>query len=111
MKSSLIAVATGLLLALSLVPVAGALQPKTVNVVMHDPGCHWFSTGGKFTTRLTIRGPVALANFDEAALKVVGPKGTQLDPVGKKVILAHGSYKITMVGQAADDNHLRLIVT
>ena len=83
---------------------------KTVTVVMHDPGCHWFSVGGKYLTKLTVTGPVALANYDEAALKVVGPTGVKRAPVGKKISLGRGIYKITMVGQAADDNTLRLTV-
>jgi len=115
MKSSLVVVAAGALLALGAGQAAGAGQHaqavKTVTVVMHDPGCHWFSTGGKFTTKLTVHGPVALANLDEAALMVMGPKGMQLDKVGKKVVLSPGTYRITMVGQAPDDNHLKLVVT
>jgi uncharacterized membrane protein YtjA (UPF0391 family) len=87
-----------------------AAAPKTVTVVMHDPGCHWFSANGKLTTSMTAKGPVALANFDEAALKVVGHNTVRLDPVGKKIVLARGTYKITMVGQAPDDNTLRLVV-
>ena len=35
----------------------------------------------------------------------------KLDAVGKKITLARGTYKITMVGQASDDNHLKLVVT
>jgi hypothetical protein len=81
-----------------------------VTVVMHDPGCHWFSVGGKMLTKLTVNGPVKLTNFDEAALKVVGAHATKLAPVGKPILLARGVYKITMVGQAKDDNHLRLTV-
>ena len=27
------------------------------------------------------------------------------------VVLARGTYRITMVGQASDDNHLKLVVT
>jgi hypothetical protein len=115
MRSPFIIAAIGLLLALTVGPAAaateGARAAKTVTVVMHDPGCHWFSVGGKFTTKLTVHGPIALANLDEAALKIAGPKGTQLDRVGKKVVLAHGTYRITMVGQAPDDNHLKLVVT
>ena len=88
-------------------PAAGM---QTVTVAMHDPGCHWFSVGGKYTKTLTVRGPVALANFDEAALKVVGPKGARLEAVGKKIVLARGTYKITMVGQEPDDNTLKLVV-
>ena len=84
---------------------------KTVQVVMHDPGCHWFSVAGKFKTTMSVKGPVALANYDEATLKVVGAHGTKMDPVGKKLTLARGTYRITMVGQASDDNHLKLVVT
>jgi hypothetical protein len=81
-----------------------------VTVAMHDPGCHWFSTGGKFTKTLSAKGPVELANFDEATLKIKSASGVRLDGVGKKIILARGSYRITMVGQARDDNTLKLIV-
>jgi hypothetical protein len=116
MRSSLVIVAAAAVLAFGAGQAAGAATHhaqamKTVTVVMHDPGCHWFSTGGKFTTKLTVHGPVALANFDEAALMLMGPKGIQLDKVGKKVVLARGTYRITMVGQAPDDNHLKLVVT
>jgi hypothetical protein len=83
---------------------------KTVTIVMHDPGCHWFSVGGKLQTSLTVKGPVKLFNIDEAALKVAGAKGVQLDKVGGRLLLAKGLYKITMVGQAPDDNHLKLVV-
>lgn len=84
---------------------------KTVTVAMHDPGCHWFAVGGRFTKTLSVKGPVALANFDENTLKVVGPNGSKLDRVGKKIVLAPGTYRITMVGQALDDNHLKLVVS
>jgi hypothetical protein len=84
---------------------------KTVNVVMRDPGCHWFSVGGKMTMKLSVKGPVALANYDEAALKIAGPSGVKRAAVGKKVTLARGSYRITMVGQHPDDNTLKLVVT
>jgi hypothetical protein len=83
---------------------------KTVTVVMHDPGCHWFAVGKAFKTSLAVKGPVALRNIDEAALKVAGPHGTKLDPVGKVLRIGHGLYRITMVGQAPDDNHLTLVV-
>jgi hypothetical protein len=83
---------------------------KTVTVVMHDPGCHWFAVGKKFLTKLTVKGPIALQNFDEATLKVTGANGTKLDRVGKKISLAPGTYRITMVGQAPDDNTLKLVV-
>jgi hypothetical protein len=77
---------------------------------MHDPGCHWFLAGGKYVKALTVKGPVALRNLDEAALKVVGSTGVKRDPVGKQILLARGVYKITMVGQAPDDNTLHLQV-
>jgi len=89
---------------------ASAHRATTVTVVMKDPGCHWFSANGKLTTKLAVAGPVSLYNIDEAALKVVGPHGVKLDGVGKKLALAKGAYHITMVGQAADDNHLLLVV-
>jgi hypothetical protein len=85
-------------------------SPSTLKVVMHDPGCHWFAVGSKFTTTATVVGPVKLANLDEAALKVSGNGATRRIPVGKQLLLTHGRYAITMVGQAADDNHLKLIV-
>jgi hypothetical protein len=77
---------------------------------MHDPGCHWFAVGGKFLSSLTVTGPVKLANFDEAALIVAGPSGVKHDAVGKLLPLGPGTYRITMVGQAPDDNHLKLVV-
>ena len=86
-------------------------QSKTVTVVMHDPGCHWFAVGNQMKTNLTVKGPIQLKNFDEAALKVVGPGGAKLAKIGKGLALSHGVYKITMVGQAPDDNHLKLTVT
>jgi hypothetical protein len=84
--------------------------PRTVTVVMHDPGCHWFAVGGKFLTKLTVEGPIALANLDMSALKVAGASGVKLDGVGKRIALARGTYRITMVGQAPDDNTLLLTV-
>jgi hypothetical protein len=84
---------------------------RTVTVVMHDPGCHWFSVGGAYKTTLSVKGPIKLRNLDESALKVAGASGTKLDAVGKQLALARGVYRITMVGQAPDDNHLKLVVT
>ena len=88
-----------------------AQTTKVVTVAMHDPGCHWFSAAGAFRKTLTVKGPVALLNLDEAALRIAGPTGVKHDPVGKKLVLGRGVYKITMVGQAPDDNTLRLVVT
>lgn len=81
-----------------------------VTVVMHDPGCHWFSVNGAFKKTLTVKGTAQLSNFDEAALKIAGATGTRHVAVGKKIILKAGAYRITMVGQAPDDNTLRLVV-
>lgn len=95
-------------------PAAGraAMAPVTgLNVVMKDPGCHWFQTDAGLKTSTSVKGPVRLMNMDEAALKVVGPSGTIIDHVGKSVVLPSGKYRITMVGQASDDNHLKLAVS
>jgi hypothetical protein len=89
---------------------ASARATSTITVVMKDPGCHWFSVAGKLKTKLAVTGPIWLFNTDEAALKVAGPHGVKLEPVGKKLALAKSTYHITMVGQAPDDNHLLLVV-
>jgi hypothetical protein len=84
---------------------------SNLNVVMKDPGCHWFQTDAGLKTSTSVTGPVNLVNMDEAALKIVGPSGTVIDHVGKSVRLGAGKYAITMVGQASDDNHLKLTVS
>jgi hypothetical protein len=91
-------------------PVAAAPTAQAVTVAMRDPGCHWFQVGQSFQKSLSVTGPVNLVNSDEAALKVAGPGGTQKDAVGQQVALTPGSYRITMVGQAPDDNTLHLAV-
>jgi len=102
---------TGLLFA---APASAA--PTKLIVAMHDPGCHWFYLGGgpnnrKYTKTRVQRGPVTLVNLDEAALKISGPGATKIERVGAKLTLtAKGIYRITMVGQAADDNHLKLTI-
>jgi hypothetical protein len=89
---------------------------KTVVVAMHDPGCHWFYTGGgpnhrKYAKTATRRGPVKLVNLDENTLIVKGPGGTKHDKIGAALTLkAKGLYTITMVKQAPDDNHLKLTI-
>lgn len=96
-------------------PASAANASKLV-VAMHDPGCHWFYTGGgpshrKYTKTVTRTGPVKLVNLDEDTLIVKGPGGTKHDKVGATLTLkTKGIYKITMVKQAPDDNHLRLTV-
>jgi hypothetical protein len=87
-----------------------AVAVKTVTVAMHDPGCHWFSVGAAYKKTMSVKGPVALLNLDEAALKIVGRTGVKHIAVGKKIVLTLGWYRITMVGQAADDNTLTLLV-
>ena len=90
--------------------------PTKVIVAMHDPGCHWFFAGGgpdkrAYTKTLVRQGPVTLVNLDEASLKIAGPGGTKIERVGAKLTLnAKGVYRITMVGQAPDDNHLKLTI-
>jgi hypothetical protein len=101
--------------ALMLAAPAGA-APTTLIIAMRDPGCHWFYTGGgpshrKYVKTLVRSGPVTLLNLDEAALIVKGPGGTKTEPVGAKLTLkAKGIYRITMVKQAPDDNHLKLTI-
>ena len=57
-------------------------------------------------------GPVTLVNHDEAALIVKGPGGTKIEKVGAKLTLSvKGTYHLTMVKQALDDNHLTLKIT
>jgi hypothetical protein len=95
---------------------AAAAKASKLIVAMRDPGCHWFYTGGgpshrKYTKTVARQGPVKLVNLDEAPLIVKGPGGTKHDKVGATLTLkAKGVYKITMVKQAPDDNHLKLTI-
>jgi hypothetical protein len=94
----------------------GTTSASKLVVAMRDPGCHWFYVGGgpnhrKFVKSVTRTGAVSLINLDEAALVIKGPKGTVKEKVGARLTLrAKGLYRITMVKQAADDNHLRLTI-
>lgn len=93
-------------------PPAAAATPHVVPVVMADPGCHWFEVGGKNRARLVMHGATAVRNLDEAALIVKGAGAVNRLAVGKTLTIADvGTYEITMVGQAPDDNHLKLVVT
>ena len=82
----------------------------TLKVVMHDPGCHWFQVGGKDVKTASVAGPVRLLDLDEGTLKVTSRTGTQLVPVGKSHVFGRGHYVVMMVGQAVDDNYLKLTV-
>ena len=105
-------------LAVSLVVAAGPASarrthaaPTRVTVVMRDPGCHWFSVNGAYTRTLTAKGPVSLANYDMATLEITGGRSGMVKAgVGHKVTLSPGTYRIVMVGQARDDNVLKLVV-
>lgn len=84
---------------------------KTLKIVMHDPGCHWFQIHGKFTKSATVKGGrVRLVDLDEAALKVASRHGLRHIQVGKSLMVGRGNYVIMMVGQAPDDNYLKLSV-
>ena len=85
--------------------------PTPVTVVMHDPGCHWFSVNGTLKRTLAVKGPAVLKNLDMATLDIVGGRtGMQADRIGKQIVLRRGTYRIVMVGQASDDNVLTLVV-
>src|SRR5690242_12855092 len=99
------------LLALLLAAPASAAGPTRLQVRMADPGCHWFFAHGKMVKTVTVSGPVTVTNYDEAALKYVGPGGTKIEKrLAKITLTARGTYHVTMVGQAPDDNHLKLVV-
>jgi len=97
--------------AMALAAPAVAAGPTALVVAMKDPGCHWFLVGGKYKKSVVQHGSVRLTNLDEAALKIKGPGGTRIEKVGAKLTLrAKGLYRITMVHQKADDNHLKLTI-
>jgi hypothetical protein len=87
-----------------------AAAPKLLRVVMRDPGCHWFAVAGKYTTSATVSSPIRLLNLDMAALDATSNGAVKRIPVGHSLLLGRGHYDITMVGQAPDDNHLKLNV-
>ena len=117
MKISLITLAVAATLSVgafgagqALATTAHQTAPKTLKVVMHDPGCHWFQVGHKLTTKARLTGRVKLVNFDETALKIVSRHSMHRIARGKSLVVGRGSYVIMMVGQATDDNYLRLTV-
>ena len=87
-----------------------AVAVKTLKIVMHDPGCHVFLVASKFAKTATVTGKVRLRNLDEATLKVASGHGVRRITVGKSILVYRGTYTVTMVGQASDDNHLKLTV-
>jgi len=117
MKISLISVAVVAAICAAALGTGRALAttsqtaPKTVKIAMHDPGCHSFMVHGKYVTKDTVKANrVRLLNQDEAALKVASRHGIKHIAVGKSLVVGRGSYVIMMVGQAPDDNYLRLTV-
>jgi hypothetical protein len=96
-------------------PTAAAGATKLI-VAMHDPGCHWFYTSGSpdhrmYSKTVVRHGPVKLTNLDDGALIIKGPGGTKHDKIGATLNLkTKGVYKITMVKQMPDDNHLKLTI-
>ncbi|HSC74488.1 MAG TPA: hypothetical protein VLB89_09990 [Gaiellaceae bacterium] len=90
---------------------ASASKSTVIPIVMKDPGCHWFRVAGKDRVKLTVHGTTAFRNLDEATVIVKGSKATQRVAVGKTFTVTQpGVYRITMVGQHPDDNHLVLTV-
>lgn len=87
-----------------------AVTPKTLKIVMHDPGCHWFLRSGKLTKTATATGHIRLVNLDMAALKVASRHGMSHIALGKSLVVGRGHYVIMMAGQAPDDNYLQLTV-
>jgi hypothetical protein len=104
-------------LAVATSAASGAASKAPLIIAMKDPGCHWFYIGGgpdsrHYAKSVTRSGPVTLLNLDEAAMIIKGPGGTRIEKVGAKLALtAKGTYHLTMVKQAPDDNHLILKVT
>ena len=105
-----------MLAALAVGGATAASGPTKLVVAMRDPGCHWFYLGGgpnsrRYAKTVVRHGPAALVNLDEAALRIKGPGVTKTERVGGKLTLkAKGVYRITMVKQAPDDNHLKLTI-
>ena len=117
MRKVILTAIAGLALAASAAAGTTASSGATKLIVaMKDPGCHWFYVGGgpnqrKYVKTITRTGPVTLVNLDEATLIIKGPGGTRHENVGARLTLkAKGLYRITMVKQAPDDNHLKLTI-
>ena len=90
---------------------SAAAKVRVVNIVMADPGCHWFSVAGKNKAQLVVTGKTAFRNLDEAAIVFTGKNYVRRIAVGKTLAIAKtGVYHIKMVGQHADDNNLKLVL-
>jgi hypothetical protein len=88
-----------------------AIKAKAVNIVMADPGCHWFADGAKHYKAVSVARGTSFRNIDEAALIFKGAGFHKQLAVGKSLTITKaGTYHITMVKQAPDDNHLLLVV-
>lgn len=88
-----------------------AIKARSVTIAMRDPGCHWFTDGGKYYSSVSVTRGTTFRNLDEAAVVFKGKGFTKQVPVGKAFTVSKaGTYHITMVKQASDDNHLLLIV-
>ena len=117
MKTLLISLAVAAALAVAafgtgqaLASTTGRSTTQTLEIVMHDPGCHWFSIDGTFAKTASVTGSVRLVDLDEGALKVASRQGMRHIAVGKSIVVGRGNYVIMMVGQAVDDNYLKLTV-
>ena len=85
-------------------------------IAMKDPGCHWFYVGGgpnHGSTSSPLSGRAGDAPQPRrGGTDRQGARRHQDRAVGAKLTLkAKGTYHITMVKQAPDDNHLLLKVT
>ena len=111
--ATLFVIAAGLLVLTSGQAVAAAKHEsaKTVTIAMHDPAVTGSRSAASSSRRSPSRGRSRSRTTTKRRIKVAGPSGIKRDPVGKKITLQRGIYKITMVGQAPDDNTLKLTVT
>ena len=101
----------GTMLASGVALASGSKKLSVVPIVMHDPGCHFFQVKGKLSSKLTVTHAMAIRNLDEAALVVKSAKLNTRIAVGKSLAITRpGVYRIVMVGQHPDDNHLVLVL-
>ena len=109
--AALLAVGASVAAAAPAASTHAAKNAKVIQITMRDPGCHWLYVGGKYLKSLTVSRGTTLQNSDEAALIFKDKGFTTHLAVGKTLQVSKaGSYHITMLNQAPDDNHLLLIV-